>query len=205
MTNLNDVKTKLEARGFKVIVCKDGKEAKNAVLEVAKSATTVGFGGSATLNALEIREMLAKAGKEILRHGDPDLTPEKKREVMRSQQTCDLFLLSANALTADGRIVNIDGTGNRVAASIFGPDKVLYIIGKNKITDGGIDEAIERAKRESSSRNCIRLNKKTPCAATGECADCNSPDRICKVTVIFDRCPSGTDTTVILVDEELGF
>ena len=124
---------------------------------------------------------------------------------MRHELTCDLFLTSANALTADGRLVNVDGNGNRVAASIFGPKRVVFVVGRNKIVDGGIDAAIDRIKREACPPNCRRLNKKTPCAATGVCADCSSPDRICSVTVVMDRRPSRTDVQVLLVDEDLGY
>ena len=118
---------------------------------------------------------------------------------------CDLFLLSANAITEDGRIVNIDGNGNRVAASVSGPGKVVYAIGRNKIVSGGIDAAIARIKEKACPPNCIRLGKKTPCAETGKCADCDSPDRICKVTAIFDRRPTGTPTTVYVVNADLGY
>ena len=117
----------------------------------------------------------------------------------------DLFLLSANAITADGRIVNIDGNGNRVAASISGPRRTLYVIGRNKIVEGGVDDAIARVKRCACPPNCRRLGKRTPCAATGVCADCDSPDRICKVTAIFDRRPTGMPTKVIVVDADLGY
>ena len=116
-----------------------------------------------------------------------------------------MFLLSANAITEDGRIVNIDGNGNRVAASISGPKKVVYAIGRNKIVRGGIDAAIARIKEKACPPNCVRLGKRTPCAATGKCADCDSPDRICKVTAVFDRRPTGTPTAVYVVDADLGF
>ena len=119
-------------------------------------------------------EALAQTGK----------APQRRSDV-------DLCLLSANALTADGRIVNIDGNGNRVAASVGGPKKVMYVIGRNKIVEGGIDDAIARIKRCACPPNCRRLGKQTPCALTGKCADCDSPDRICKVTVVFDRRPTG--------------
>ena len=118
---------------------------------------------------------------------------------------CDVFLLSANAVTADGRIVNIDGNGNRVAASIYGPKKVVFVVGRNKLVDGGLDDAVARIKRCACPPNCRRLNKRTPCALTGECADCSSPDRICMVTVVMDRRPRSTDVHVVLVDEELGY
>ena len=129
----------------------------------------------------------------------------ERMSTMRGELICDLFLLGANALTHDVRIVNIDGNGNRVAASIFGPKRVVYVVGRNKIVRGGIDDAIARIKQFSSPANCRRLERKTPCAITGECTDCASPDRICKVTVVFDRCPTKTPTGVLLIDEELGY
>ena len=178
----------LRKRGFGVVCCATRAEAAAYVMKLAERATTIGQGGSVTLKELGLPEALAAVGK----------TPVRKTEV-------DLFLLSANALTADGRIVNIDGHGNRVAASINGPQRVCYVIGRNKIVEGGIDEAIARIKKCACPPNCRRLGKKTPCAETGVCADCDSPDRICKVTVVFDRFPTGLATDVVLVDEDLGY
>ncbi len=203
--NLGEVAKALGKRDFTAVVCKNGAEAADYVMKEAADATSVGFGGSMTIGAIGLRERMAAAGKEILRHGDPKWSADEKMVVMRRELTSDLFLLSANALTRDGRIVNIDGNGNRVAASIFGPGKVIFVVGRNKIVDGGIDAALERIKREACPKNCVRLAKKTPCAATGICADCDSPDRICKVTVVLDRRPSRTPTHVVLVDEDLGF
>ena len=179
----------LKRRGYEATAVATKEEAAALVMKEAESAQSVGWGGSESVKALGVREALAAAGKEIRDH----------------QTQMDLFLLSANALTADGLIVNIDGTGNRVAASIYGPKRVVYVIGRNKLVAGGVVEAVARAKRCACGPNCRRLGKKTPCAATGLCADCDSPDRICKVTAIFDRCPSKTSTLVILVDEELGY
>ena len=195
----------LRRRGFAAECFATGAAAAARVSELAADAKSVGFGGSMTLAALGLAETLAAAGKEIWRHGDPKWRPEEKMDVMRRELTRDLFLTSANALTADGRLVNIDGNGNRVAASIFGPKRVVFVVGRNKIVDGGIDAAIDRIKREACPPNCRRLNKKTPCAATGICADCSSPDRICSVTVVMDRRPSRTDVQVLLVDEDLGY
>ena len=178
----------LRKRGFGVVCCATAAEAADHVMKDAASAATIGQGGSVTLKQLGLPEKLAAVGK----------TPERKTAV-------DLFLLSANALTADGRIVNIDGNGNRVGASINGPKKVVYVIGRNKIVEGGVDDAIARIKRCACPPNCRRLGKNTPCAATGVCADCDSPDRICKVTVVFDRKPTGIACEVVLVDEELGY
>ena len=178
----------LKKRGFEAFYCATKEDAAKAVLAEIDAVGRVGMGGAMTMRDLGVTEKLEASGKLLTRGAD-----------------CDLFLLSANAITVDGRIVNIDGTGNRVAASISGPKKVVYAIGRNKIVDGGIDAAIDRVKAKACPPNCVRLSKKTPCAATGKCADCNSPDRICKVTAIFDRRPTGTPTTVYVVDAELGF
>ena len=179
----------LKRRGFEAELVATKAEALKCVMDEAEKAQSVGWGGSESVKEIGARDAIVATGKEIRDH----------------QTTMDLFLLSANALTSDGVIVNIDGTGNRIAASIFGPKRVVYVIGKNKVVNGGLLEAIARAKRCACPPNCRRLNKKTPCAETGVCADCDSPDRICKVTAIFDRAPTHTSTKVILVDEELGY
>ena len=179
----------LKRRGFEVMLAKTREEAAGRVMSEAESALSVGWGGSESVKALGVRERLEAVGKEIRDHA----------------LEMDLFLLSANAITRDGRIVNIDGRGNRVAASISGPSRVVYVVGCNKLVDGGLDDAIARIKREACPPNCRRLGKRTPCAETGVCADCDSPDRICKVTAVFDRRPTATPTLVILVDEPLGY
>lgn len=179
----------LKRRGYEAEFVSTGAEALSLIMKESASAQSVGWGGSETLKAIGCREAITATGKEIRDH----------------QTVMDLFLLSANAITSDGVIVNIDGTGNRVAASIFGPKRVIYVIGRNKIVNGGVLEAIARAKRYACPPNCRRLGKNTPCASHGICADCESADRICKVTAIFDRPPTHTSTKVILVDEDLGY
>ena len=179
----------LRRRGFEAVGVATKQEALNLVMAEAEKASSVGWGGSESVKEIGARDAIVATGKEIRDH----------------QTVMDLFLLSANAITADGVIVNIDGTGNRIAASIFGPKRVVYVIGRNKIVNGGVLEAIARAKRCACPPNCRRLGRKTPCAETGVCADCDSPDRICKVTAVFDRAPTHTPTLVILVDEDLGY
>ncbi len=186
---LKDVVEALRRRGFEAEFAADAAEAAEMVMKEAEGARSVGWGGSETLKEIGVRDRLAASGREIRDH----------------QLEMDLFLLSANALTADGRIVNIDGNGNRVAASIAGPKRVVYVVGRNKVVEGGIDGAIARVKRWACPPNCRRLGKRTPCAATGVCADCDSPDRICKVTAVFDRRPTGMPTKVIVVDADLGY
>ena len=179
----------LKRRGFEAVGVSTKAEALKLVMDEAAKAESVGWGGSESVKEIGARDALVATGKEIRDH----------------QTSMDLFLLSANAITSDGVIVNIDGTGNRVAASIYGPKRVVYVIGRNKLVAGGVWEAVNRAKRCACGPNCRRLGKRTPCAETNLCADCDSPDRICKVTAIFDRCPSRTPTRVILVDEPLGY
>ena len=179
----------LKKRGFEAEYAATREDAVSLVLAEAVNSMSVGWGGSETVKELGLREAMADAGKDIRDH----------------QLEMDLFLLSANAVTLDGRIVNIDGRGNRVAASIAGPKRVVYLIGRNKIVDGGIDAAIDRVKRFACAPNCRRLGKRTPCAETGVCADCDSPDRICKVMAVFDRKPTGISAKVIVVDSDLGY
>lgn len=179
----------LKKRGFEAEYAATRDDAVRLVLSEAVNAKSVGWGGSETVKELGLREAMVDAGKEIRDH----------------QLEMDLFLLSANAVTIDGRIVNIDGRGNRVAASIAGPKRVVYVIGRNKIVDGGIDVAIARIRRFACAPNCRRLGKLTPCAETGVCVDCDSPDRICKVTAVFDRKPTGISAKVIVVDADLGY
>ena len=194
----------LERRRFTARFCPAAKDAAEAVIEQARTAETVGFGGSLSVAELKVRERLAEQGKELLDHGRPDLTPEEKMVIMRRQLTCDLFLTGTNAVTQDGCLVNIDGNGNRVAAMIFGPKKVMIVVGRNKIVDGGIPDAYRRIKQLASPPNAMRLNKQTPCAKTGFCADCDSPDRICMATTVLERKPRLTDIVVLVVNEDLG-
>jgi len=194
----------LAKRGFKAQYCATGQEAATYILEQAKEAQNVGFGGSLSVADLKLSTLLAEQGKEIINHGFPDLTVEQKLVAMRRQLTCDLFLTGTNAVTLDGVLVNIDGNGNRVASMMFGPKKVIVVVGRNKIVEGSVEDAITRIKEWASPPNAMRLSKQTPCAVTGICSDCDSPHRICRITTILDRKPSLTDIHVLVVNEEMG-
>ena len=194
----------LRKNGFDAVFVETIPEAAAFVIEAAKNAKTIGLGGSVSVLELGVVEQLAERA-EILNHSAPGLDPGQRFEVMRRQQTCDLFLSSANAISTDGAIVNIDGNGNRAGAAFFGPGKILIVAGYNKIAEGGVADALKRAKDFACAPNARRLSKQTPCVATGKCADCDSPDRICRVTVIMERKPARSEITVLLVGEELGF
>jgi hypothetical protein len=191
--------------GFGAQYCATPQEAHDCIINEATDAATIGFGGSMSIVGLEVEARLREMGKEILNHASPALSRGERIEVMRRQLTCDLFLSGTNALTLSGELVNIDATGNRVAAMFFGPRKVVVVAGRNKLVDGNVHDAILRVKNMATPPNSRRLNFKTPCASTGFCSDCNSPDRLCRVTTIIDRKPRFTDVRVLVVNADLGF
>jgi L-lactate utilization protein LutB len=194
----------LAKRGFIAQFCATGEEAGAYILAQAKDAHNVGFGGSLSVADLKLTTLLAEQGKEIINHGFPDLTPEQRMTAMRRQLTCDLFLTGTNAVTLEGQLVNIDGNGNRVASMMFGPKKVIIVVGRNKIVDGSVEDALARIKEWASPPNAMRLSKQTPCAVTGICSDCDAPQRICRITTVLERKPTLTDIHVLVVNEEMG-
>jgi L-lactate utilization protein LutB len=194
----------LGRNGFTAVYCKTARQALEYIVREAEEADTIGFGGSLSVVDLSVADRLREMGKELLIHSVPGLTPEERLAVMRRQLTCDLFLTGTNAVTLSGSLVNIDASGNRVASMFFGPKKVIVVAGRNKLVDGDAEAAIKRIKDSSSPPNAKRLNFKTPCAKTGFCSDCSSPDRICRITTILDRKPRMTDLRVLIVNEEMG-
>ncbi|MCG1013074.1 lactate utilization protein [Tepidanaerobacter sp. GT38] len=189
--------------GFDAIYVPTKEEAVKKALELVPPNATVGVGGSVTVRELGIVDELRARGHVIFDH-HLGSTAEEKNRIRKAQLTCDVFFASTNALTLDGKLVNIDGTGNRVAAMIFGPGHVVLIVGANKITDG-LQQAMLRAKQVAAPMNAIRLGLNTPCASTGYCMDCSSENRICKVTTIIEYKPNLTNFTVIVVGEEIGY
>jgi hypothetical protein len=194
----------LKKNGFNALYCQNSGEVFHYILNEAAEAKSVGFGGSLSVADLKLADKLKGMGKEILNHNVPDLTPEEKLVILRRQLTCDLFLTGSNAVTLSGILVNIDGNGNRVAAMTFGPKKVIVVVGRNKLVDGSVEDAVGRIKSFASPPNTKRLGLATPCATTGFCCDCDSPQRICRVTTIMDRKPRNTDIRVLVVNEEMG-
>lgn len=194
----------LGRNGFTAVYCKSARQAFEYIVREAEEADTIGFGGSLSVVDLSVADRLREMGKELLIHSVPGLTPEERLAVMRRQLTCDLFLTGTNAVTLSGSLVNIDASGNRVASMFFGPKKVIVVAGRNKLVDGDAEVAIKRIKDSSSPPNARRLNFNTPCAKTGFCSDCGSPDRICRITTILDRKPRMTDLRVLVVNEEMG-
>ncbi len=194
----------LGQNGFIASYCRTAGEARDYILRHGADAVSVGFGGSRTIVDLGVEAAFAGLGKEILNHGVPGLEPAEKMTIMRRQLTCDLFLTSSNAVTLSGWLVNIDGNGNRVAALTFGPKRTIVVAGRNKLVDGDLAAAIHRVKNVAAPPNARRLNCNTPCARTGFCANCSSPERICRITHVMDRKPRVADLHVVIVNEDLG-
>lgn len=194
----------LEGHDFKALYAKDREEVKKEIRKHLSPGMRIGIGGSITLREIGVVEMLEKEGYPLYDHWKAGLSKEEVLATRKSQMTSDLFLASANAITLNGEIVNIDGIGNRVGSTIFGPGKVILVAGYNKIVEN-VEEAIKRVKNIATPLNARRLNLDLPCAKVGRCVDCNSPNRICRVIVIHERKPSLTEMLVILVGEELGY
>ena len=129
---------------------------------------------------------------------------EDKKAELEKARNAKVYLVSTNALTLDGKLVNIDGTGNRVSSMIYGHERVYVVLGENKIC-GDYNEAKKRIENIAAPKNAKRLNLNTPCSHTGKCNDCDSPDRICKVETIIHKNPSDTQIYICIVDEELGY
>ena len=196
------VKKNLEARGFVVSTFATAKEAAD-YLNAQIDHSSVSFGGSMTLSQMGLFESLG-AHNTMYSHWN---VPEgmDASEVLKNASTCAHYLLSANGLAETGEIINIDGTGNRVASSLYGHKKVWFVIGSNKLAPS-YDEALWRARNIAAPKNAQRLGMKTPCAVKGDrCYDCKSPQRICRALVVLWEAVKGCETEVVLIDEVLGY
>jgi hypothetical protein len=205
----NTIKKVLDAlkkKGFDPYFFETADEAKHFITEHIEPQETVGIGGSVTLrDELGIVESLRKRGNYVCDHHDAFEDPARRLEFKRKQRSMDVFLSSVNALTSEGVLVNLDGGGNRVAGMCSGPKKVIIAAGTNKIVDS-LDLAIHRTRHQAAVLNAMRLKRKTPCAETGICSDCDSPERICAALLILLKKPSDIDLfTVVLINEEIGY
>ena len=190
------VKKNLEARGFSVRTFATAAEAA-AYLNEAIDGKTVGFGGSVTLQDMGLYELLGS-------HNEVHWHWVNGQEERKTAMGTQVYLSSANGLAETGEIINIDGSGNRVASTLYGHEKVYLVIGRNKLAPT-YDEALWRARNIASPKNAQRLGRKTPCAVKGDrCYDCKSPERICRGLVVLWGPMMGMETEVILVDEDLG-
>ena len=173
-----------------------------AYLDSRIDGKTVGFGDSETLRVMGVPELLATHNtvyNPIGVHDDDEFD-----DIAKKTQLTDVFLTSVNGISETGEMVNIDGTGNRVAGSIFGHEKV-YMVASTKKIEPTLEEAIFRARNVAAPTNTKKFGYATPCAKTGKCYDCHAPRRICNVMAVYMQKMNGMDVEVVLVGEELGF
>lgn len=205
---LAETREALAANNFDAYVADSLAEANELVLKTLHPALkprSVSFGGSVTIGAGGLYAAYkAMPDIELLDTVDHSLTFEQKYEIRRRALLVDLFLMSSNAVTEDGMLVNLDMFGNRVAALTFGPRNVVVVAGRNKIVPD-VENAMTRIKNYAAPVNTARLKMKTPCVKTGRCMDCKSPQRICNSWTITEKCFPEGRIKVVLVNEDLGY
>ena len=172
--------------------------------ELVEPNSKVSFGGSVTLFETKVMQHLRSGRYELLDRYKEGLTQEEIKKIFRESFFCDAYFTSTNAITEEGELYNVDGNGNRVAAMLYGPDKVIIVAGYNKIVEN-LSEAIQRNRRISAPANAKRLNKKTPCAKIGNCMDCKSPEKICREYTLIRSQSNSNRIHVIFLNEELGY
>lgn len=205
---IQKVQKSLKFNKFNVVLAKDREEAKKAILKLISQDATVGIGDSGTVRQIGVIPALEERGTVVVNPMVKELTTDLKKFeyfnwMLRKTLECDTFLTSLNAVTLDGKLVNIDGAGNRVAGTIFGPTNVILPVGRNKIVED-VDQAIHRIKNVIAPAHARHRKRKVPCVTKGECVDCSAKERICCVTVIIEKQPHLGQITVVLVDEDLG-
>jgi hypothetical protein len=194
----------LRSHGFDVMKTPDRLSACEEILKRIPANKTVGIGGSLTLREVGVIAKLEEQGNILYNHWGPGLSQDESMRIRKAQQSCDIYLTSANAITLKGHIVNMDGFCNRIASMVFGPHEVIVVAGVNKIVQD-LPEAIARIKNIAAPMNAKRFGADTPCAKLGRCTDCDSPHRICRGTLILERKPFATNTLIMIVNETLGY
>ena len=195
------VKENLEKRGFTVSVF-DSAAAAADYLDAAIDGRTVGFGGSITLQQMQLAERL-ESHNELFWHWKVK-EGETPADALKSACGAEIYVTSVNGLAESGEIINIDGTGNRVAAMLYGHKKVYFVVGSNKLAPD-YESALHRARNIAAPMNAKRLSRKTPCVEGGRCFDCSSPERICRGLAVLWEKMGGSDMEVLLIDEVLGY
>lgn len=200
----NQAVTALKKNNFTARYVKNKEAAVEEVLSLISTEDTIGIGGSSTIKELGLLGKIKCNSNIIFDHGQPGLSKEESLDIRRKELSSDVFITSSNAITLDGKLVNVDGSGNRVAAMIFGPRKAIVVAGINKIV-ANVEEAERRIETYAAPPNCKRLNLPNPCVKTGICMDCQLPTRICNITTILRKKPPTIDMHIIIIGETLGF
>ena len=203
LNEIEKIKKNFNDRNIEACFFKNLNEAKEKILTLIPKNNTVGFGNSGTLKQMDISNELTKRGNTVY---DKTLAKNRKETVKLKKKSLlsDWFLTGTNAISSEGHIVNIDHSGNRVAAMLYGPENVVIIIGKNKIEET-LEEAIKRAKNTAAPLNAKRAGYNPPCVELNRCIDCNSKDRVCNSLVIIEGQAKKNRIKLFIIDQELGF
>ena len=193
----------LKKRHFDAHYCESREDALKKALELIPQGTSVGWGGATSAEQIGLLDALRNGNYHVIDR-DKAASPEERAAAMRNCLLTDFFITGANAISLDGEMVNIDGMGNRVAAIVYGPKKILVIAGMNKVADT-LENAVKRARTVAAPVNKQRFGGETPCGVTGSCADCLSDGCICNQILITRNCRPAGRISFILVGEELGF
>ncbi|MGC9372515.1 MAG: lactate utilization protein [Thermovirgaceae bacterium] len=194
----------LNDKGYAASYVPTAEEAARVVCDLIPSGSSVGVPGTSTIRELNLLEQLENKGCTVFHHWDPNLSPDEKQARLKEELGSDFYLTSSNAVTHDGMLVNIDGTGNRVAGMAWGTNTLVFVIGINKISRD-LESAIQRVKDTATPPNALRLSIDVPCTKAGHCVDCNTPNRVCRATLILERPPLGRKVHVFIVGEALGY
>ncbi len=194
---------KLQLRKMEGYYCPDTESAKAKILELmGEGNKTVSYGGSMTIDDMGVKDDIVAAGHKLIIRENAS-TDEERKQMNAEIINSDVFLMSTNAITLDGELINIDGRGNRVSFLIYGPEQVIVVAGMNKVVNNR-DEGIERVHNFASPPNTVRLNRDTPCAKTGRCGKCIKDSICCQIVVTRASMIEGR-IKVILVGEDLGY
>jgi hypothetical protein len=197
--NIEKTVQSLRANNFKVEYVEKAQDAIPVILGMIPVDASIEMAGSVSVGQLGLLDLLRRRRNKGLDFPKPG---EFSFEEMRTNRR-DVLLVSTNAVTMDGKLVNIDGMGNRVASMFFGVKQVVLLVGANKIVQN-LEEALERVQKTIAPYHAKHLGVNTPCASSGECGDCDSPQRICNITTIISKKPPSVDFSIVLVGEDLG-
>lgn len=194
----------LRKNEFDAFYVDNSEEALIRILSLIPDKAKIGIAGSVTIREIGLFEVLENKDYSIFSDWGEPRSKAERLKIRKAGLISDIFLTSTNAITLNGQLVNVDGTGNRVAAMIFGPNKVIVVAGANKIVDT-LDDAFARIRNIAKPFNGKRLNLNTPCALTGRCTDCSHKERMCKVSTVVEKKPNLSDIVIFIIGETLGF
>jgi L-lactate utilization protein LutB len=204
LTKMRNAKKALTRNGMDAYVVKTAAEARKKALSLIRKGATVGIGGSRSAEEIGLLDALRRGDYHLFDQYAEGLSGKDSLSARKHGTHAEYFVSGTNAVTEDGELVNIDGLGNRLAAFCFGPERVIIVVGRNKIVPD-VESAIDRARNVAAPMNAKRFGLSTPCVKTGTCSDCSSPERICNLTLVIEKQRIKGRISVILVNEDLGF